>query len=1495
MRTTFLLLAALLIVGAASAQTGRRHTLRDTFTRFNSDRCFDLTREEGERAFQNKDWEAAAALFRAAKNCADADQTKRNEMNQRIRAAREANIAALVKSERAATQAAQEALHTARHAIATNRANDALLLLKDGHRSLAFRLADFADRYIAPPDGEPNTNTRQAMLDAWNYLPYYHSWMREYPELKVPFCFQVADNLHSRTQIHYLDKPGGSAQLYAFSPDDHLLRSWSADLTESAEPVRMDTTLVGFEPSPDGRTLAFYAPRRWVLWRSASQFFPIEVSGGASFGAFSADGNKFYFLERGRVMHVPIHLALGLRSGRFYQRNYQSNIAEMPEAADGITWPEVDTYGLLAFGVQDSSVYLAYVDRVLVLRPDTTLVCPMPYTLPADSRPAQVKFWLKDQLLTYANDTLFVRFRLPAAGRGSVVQEMGFGERLLAFSPQLTVTREPFKSRLFFRENQSAISHFSLNSGTSNLYGWLDGAVSPNGDRCALLNDQGVLRVFELEKTATGATLPYYTTADHSLRFTPDGKHFVVPGKQWLEVFRTDNLQDPVLKRRIYPGAGLADLPLCDTWVAYQSAPDSIELLHFQSGKTRHLPLCNGTFSSDGRFFAYNAQAGVVQVINLGNMALAATHDFGKAIYSLQFVPQSSQLMVLTDAANDVYSDDLDIRFWDTARPEREPAVLLLSEFTANDHATLSPDGHRIAITNHSGTRIFELSNLSEEYNFLRVQNFDEAEPTTMTFSPDGRLLLVGYADGHTRAWDVATRRLAYRLVPPTPAATPVVQLWPSPDGKQMIQVLAPPAQPDSVHKAVKTNTFVTRLLDFDVMRVHLSDEDRQLIALDRDQILAYDLEAALSYPGNFERLAKSGDLPLIRSFFDYYQAQATQSNNSAQVGQYCNRAFQLFQNLDPDTRASLRGRMLWMYNGMIWKLIQRNKPDDAASAVQHVSRYFDAPLDLMRWSGHIALLRGGNQLSVAANAYADWLIRSAEAGYGEVGDSGAKELAYNTLTQELKKMNTYGLLRQEHHALLCDLLGTNIASEMDDWCGGSKLPAAELADAASTVSAVTIESALDPVNRQRWRIFQGLEQIQGMVGFSGKIRRLEDYLADAQKLARQNSTYRSTVEQVALELARAHIAHGDFEQNNNLALRHYAQAIRTLQDLAPFKKYAPDFWSVRSQAQEQIGNVHLLRGNTLEATKAYEDCLKSLQKFYENTPYGDEITNQRAGEVLIQMGMVNLLENRPDDADTLFERARVMLPLGINNLYNGHAALLRGNRTEALLNYGDIQDAQQMGQVLAEIERMAERVPERRASMLEFVGDLRRAAATAKSEIDTVETQYHYANLQVNHFAAARQWDKARHWSREALRCADKIFSNPQKAAAWESEWLNAHLNAAYYHLLGGSDALSAAIRYSREAEERFASEAATNSAVIYLKTNLAHALLLRNGPGDREAAIQAYQAFVATPVFVRDNWEVLEKDFRDLKEAGVQWPADMPQVIQRIKPQAKGPDEQR
>ena len=1506
MRIILFFFCIVLFAAQGLAQSRRRYVPRDTFVHFVSEKCFEITREEGERAFRWGDWETAASLFRAAKNCADADQNKRRDMSRRIADSRQAAIDELVEKE-------QKALRLARQAIATNRANDARILLKNGQRSLAYRLADFAGRYIAPP-GELNTDCQQAVLDAWDYLPYYHSWMRDQPNLGVPFCFQLADNLGENTQVRY-QKRGSQSRLYTFSPREHLLRSWDKDLSEAATPIRMDTTLTGFEVSPDGRTLLFWSDRRFVLWRGMGDYFTIEAPNRSLF-AFSEGGDLFYYLDPQKELIREVAVQSDFRAGKVQKRGKGYNYGDATKEPSGLP---VDPANLLAMAVQGNAIWLAYTDRVLVVSEKTIHTFKMPYMLYSDTRPGQVQIWPGERQMTYLNDTLVVLFRLPKANSpdGSAIEQiMAFRERPLICLPKLLMTCELTKDesegRIFFKENGTDITYFSYSPlPYLDTFALAGGTVSPDQGRYAVVSKNGVLEVFSLKKIQNGDAEPFFTTQNYPLTFSPDGQTFVALSDS-LRVFRTDQWRQMLTARQTDSVAAV--LAVGNHWVAHRTSPDSIELFHFDTRRHRSFEFASQdnryipntvTLSSDEQWFAYAAMGNEVVAVPLGDHKSLVRHTFESFVTGLVFVPNSTKLLVTVSNAG-FYTSDQNIRLWDLSQPEKEPEPLLLPDFIVEGNPVFSPDGRWVALSNATGSRVFDLNNLTEEHSFIRHQNILNASVSAVSFSPDGQLLVLGYSDGHSIAWDIQSRQVHYRLSPPSSRPMRVAGFSFSADGLQMRQVLQPSfkcTNVDIVTRCDGMNTFLSRTLDMDSIHRVLSEGARQLTSFTADQILDYDLESTLSYGDNFQRLAGSGDLPLIRSFFDFYQQQAAQSNNSQQVRQFCDRAYLLFQKLDPASQRSLQRTTLGMYEDLVWKLLLRGKTEEAAKTIRQTNLNFAQPLSMIKWAAHTALLRGGNELRNAANLYADWLMLSAET------DGGYDNYEHYQLSKEVRKMNSYGLLNGQKRAFVCQMFG-ELDQDLDEIC--AELTAEAIKSIMESSAGVTpdsipakpevelsqhFEEMLQPTTRLRWEIFRGLETLDRTPSFAARQKQVEAYLTDAKKLARQNAAYRPILEQTALKLAQIQIAEGVFEGEKDRAVRLYEQADKTLQSNAPFYKYAADYWNLRSVAQLYLGNIYLNRGNMQGAAQAYEECRQSLQAF-EKTEQADpgrwgEAISSRIGALFTQFGMLCLFEGRAADAELSFEKANDIAPRDKIGLYIGHAKILAGDRFGALINYGGgiASSADNLGLALADLERIAEWQPAHRDSLLKFAVELRKAALSAKSDLDSVVVQYYYTRYKTQHFDALRQWDAARRWSVEKLRCTNKLCPPNDLESSWQEDWFDARLSAAYYHLFGGSRdtaALSAAILYSLEAERRLEAGAIYSSAYL-LKTNLAHALLLRNLAGDREEAIRNYTDFLAlNSAVANDLWSVLEKDFRDLHEAGVVWPG-LRQVIRQINPDVK------
>ena len=123
---------------------------------------------------------------------------------------------------------------------------------------------------------------------------------------------------------------------------------------------------------------------------------------------------------------------------------------------------------------------------------------------------------------------------------------------------------------------------------------------------------------------------------------------------------------------------------------------------------------------------------------------------------------------------------------------------------------------------------------------------------------------------------------------------------------------------------------------------------------------------------------------------------------------------------------------------------------------------------------------------------------------------------------------------------------------------------------------------------------------------------------------------------------------------------------------------------------------------------------------------------------------------------------------------------------------------------------------------------------------------------------------------------------------ARCSGQYLGALLSKSFYLLYTGKnnpEAYDKVIEVVQSAKEYARKEFPYYDYMDWFDTNLGHAYLLRHGPGDQTTAINTYKEFIDKSHYGQDNWELLQKDFRDLHRAGIVWP-DLKEVVLQIKP---------
>jgi hypothetical protein len=640
-------------------------------------------------------------------------------------------------------------------------------------------------------------------------------------------------------------------------------------------------------------------------------------------------------------------------------------------------------------------------------------------------------------------------------------------------------------------------------------------------------------------------------------------------------------------------------------------------------------------------------------------------------------------------------------------------------------------------------------------------------------------------------------------------------------------------------------------------------------LSFSTDQIRDYDLESALQYAGNFERLAQSGDLPLIRSFFNYYAFEAENSNNIERVQLYTKRAAVLYEALNADSRVALRPNMVEMYKVLGWKLLLRNKSTEAETVAQELRNKFDEATEASRIEAHASLLRG--DCRTASTRYLDWFIRS-QATYGS-GDLYL--LAFDQLNENATQFNEYGLLDAAQQECLCALMvGTESVST---FC--------ENIDAA-------LQPEFDATTQLRWEIFSGLRKARSIKNKEAKISSLESTLRLAQNLLRINpKLYRNDHQQVLHSLASAWYSYGIFEQNNALSIQYYQKARELLRngsetDTARLAKLA--------LFQLALGTAYFERNNLSQAASETELGLQIAESLLATT-IGDpeqvlQYQNFLLGELHILLGRIRLYQNKPEAAVLMFQKAEVELFRGINPIFYGQARLLAGETSEAEKRFeSGLFDNQFAGIALSELDMLAEQLPEQQVSIRDLQQKIN-AKLVSDTRYDTLAVQYHRYYYQITPASKKDQWRKALDLTRKAQVYAQFNFEKDTAKMEWPLYWLNTNVNLSFYLVLnskGNAEALSESIHVARQSLAWLSDYPNTYGSNNLIWTNLAHALWLRNEGDDREQAVSTYKLFLGQEINYSndDFWDVLLKDFRDIQRTGVNWP-DLPLLMEKIKP---------
>ena len=1428
----------------------RCYPLSKTYLRGDISNCFENTCAEADRAFRLGFWDDAASLYRAAKSCDDANQERRRDMNARIKQCRQ-------KADEELRNAALEARMAARNAIATARAADAQDLLRKFDRTGAYRLADFAYEYIAPPKGA-NYPCAQAILDAWQYLPERYG-AAQAGDFQVPFCYEAAIGLGKQCKSRFFTK-NKKDYVAVLSRQNLKLYTWNLERLSNMAEQPIDSAFVDFDTSPNGENFAFFSEKEVVFRREDGRELLRLPWGEGFICRFSQSGDKAYIYspQNGQIAayrldgrRMPQTRNIGSKSNR------ASNIYAADWGTDSLTYAENLGANLRDFRVTRSRLWLLYDEGILAYQEEnagevaTHFLRVFYFENRAAERPRQILRFCGDLSVICANDSEIWFFGPPSLSAPDSLRVKGVSDsRLLgvAKSGSLAASYRQYDAKQFAFYTHD-VSSGAYVHGAIISEQLLEADFSSNLAWMASCTPGGVLLLWRLQESGEAAK-SFIPLPTNRLSLSDEGNTCLLIEDDAARVFDADHWETPLaeIPFSLHPGQ-IAEWALAHRgdWVAFRSAPDSLLIYNWKrrKGITIHsaTPVLTTCFNADQSLLAFSNYERL-QVIETNSGKVKDQFALENADARFVFIGKTNQLLL-------VYGVELSgagyrqlIREWDPGMSLRES--VRLPQYSISDMA-VSPSGGFAAFSNGSDIRIFRLDQLEEEYSAIRsVGQFIQS----MTFMPNERTLAVSYGDGQIVLWNVADGKRIVAIRPTLSAQMHLGKICFIKNGSALRML-----QFKSSGENRYTQTLPSIDVDPELIRRSLSVGNRQLKAFTSDQIREYELEEALSYPGNFERLAASEDLPLIRSFFTYYQEQAIGGNNIATVSEYCDKALFLYRRLDNNTRAEMRPQIVGMYADYAWKLLLRERIADAEKANRILVQEFGADHDASRIGGHLHLLR--DNYSESARLFIQYLIEKADDEYFE---------ASSGLVQDFRQLEEYGLLTPSRQRFICGLMGDLL--NLEETC---------------TPDVEFVYPALPAAVSKRWEAFK--------LGFRQEY--CEDRSLDNLERALEmtvslwqtdNNKYQVEFENSVIRLAEWHAERAFVEKDNLFAVQFLDNAAHYLRQFSPFKV-------------KEKQRLYLVGRNRLDATEAMikrkrlDDALQiceeglaigqELLEQYKNDPFETQfVKSQLVGELKLQSAYAHLYAGRLAEAAQAYKEAQTLEAYIPEGNFEGYLAYLRRDSAAMMLAYGNINSSEALSEVLYVLARLRE--SDAQGDML--VGKLIAGFRSAKPNVNTEEALFLRSDKLARTYHVQRRPLQALKWMEEAGRLARQLFDRPGgNHAFWGESYVNTLISRAYYSLFMPEPLLNEAIALSEKALHESKSLDETYRDPSLALTNLAHALLIRNGPGDRPRAIETYRAFLSSAYADDCPRMVLIRDWQELLHAGVRIP-DLPGAIRLI-----------
>ncbi len=1428
----------------------KRFMLSAAFLRDTSKDCFYITFQEAERAYRGGFWDDAAALYRAAKNCSDATQERRSQVSNRITDCRNSAEDELRMKE-------LEALRRTRQAVASNMADEAQKLMDDGDKTTAFRLANFANKYIAPDENPDCVQTLFDIGDA-NAKKF---------DGHVPFCYHV-EQFESIVDLGFLDQKG-KQELVAFDPKSNQLHIWTGSefVPRQSVTISKEGGINQLHPGQRYKSFLIGGDKETLLWKNPKDVVKLNIKLPKVY-CFNEDQTDLYFYsDKENAMMV---LAL-----KTISKSRKDNTLEQSRYVPRPILPDLKKQikGVAFF---EGRLWLAYSNHIEIWeqninRRTWAMAKSMPFgiDLGEDSeitlRPAQ------NLLVATTDSTYFLRISdgtISVQGFDFLASALSDDASMIAYTKfGLQHINHLDGTDLIIQDTRNQQIRYRSAIPSSELLGIINGCVfSKNAEWLAMSTTGGNVMVWHLDSPQlileSDTT---YNIAVNSARLSPDGKRYFAFMDSTIQVLPTEEYPEKIPSIVMTGNSMHKYKAISNNWVVWQKDVDSLALQNLSTG--RKISFATGSKSGyekvhidpSENFIAYTIGKDSVVVRSLKNGMVIASKNFGVGIFDLELNKGAQKLVLKLEKLAGIYGSGSQtvIKVWNLQEYNVAPKSLGLRNYDA-DQWSISPNGSLIALSNIEGSEIhlFNLDSLSDELPPLRVMK--DMTISSFNFSPDNNVLAVAFQLGYMTLFDVKTGQSRLVLSADKLMATNINQICFMDNGKTI--------------RTIRSDwRYYSRDLDPDNIIKKTPGSALLLSAFSPDQISNFVLDEALDYGNNFDRLAQSGDKPLILSFFQYYSKQAATSNNINLVSQYCDRAYELYLRLkSPPELLKPLGQM---YRDYAWKCLLRNDLKRGTSVTEFLKNSLSDLIGTRFLQAHIALLR--NDYGGATKQYTDILMNHTEANAYLIG------IRIDSLFEQARELYEYDLLNAEDLGCLCSIFGE--LKPNNPFCRQVK---------KSTLAT----TYLGPKEQQRWAIFKHYAIASDYTTPARERQKLlRQNVHELENLVKQQPTYwMLDYENNLFELATLYFSKGILESNHKYRALQYDTALMLLES----KVFSPQKLLVRP---ENMSLVHMAYGDLFASKNQYKEAiaqydlgLKDLDVLADRL-LNDSSQNANSGQsmrflLLEKKGTALLFEKKIADAQLTFEKAEEIDDL--HDLYFGYVDLLENRETQALANFRQIYATDQLAAVMFTIEQLTIQYPESKNRFLSFTNKLRDSVIRDLESIllGAWELPVKLSEQKRQYYQANGQYGAALKIATNSYIILDSLVRRNKDQ--WEanfdlfSSWSYSVLNYSYLTLFtywNNPKQLEIVLAHSLDAQKLSDDLGVVLPVSEQLLTNIGHAQLLL---GRRDLAIKAYKTYIGSSADSEsDKFTTLYNDFRDLHDYGIKWP-DLKPIIEEIIP---------